>query len=87
MVELKFHSDGFQELLTSDYAKAQLDKQARRIAAAANAVPSTTTPAHDEPYYRTEDASNSQRARVQIKTTGPRSVRHEHLTQALLRSL
>ena len=86
-IRFEFDPAGFRDLLTSSEAKAELNRRARSMATRANAVPSTTEPAATEPYYEVVDASNRDRARVRVQTTGARSVRHENKTHALLREL
>lgn len=76
---------GFAELRTSGFAQAELKKHADRIEAAANAIPSTTSPAATEPYYQSHEAGDDQRARYRIATTSIRSSRHEAKTHALQR--
>lgn len=84
---LQFHKDGFRELRTSPQAKALLEREAEQIAARANASPSTTSPAATEPYYELQDATDNDRARYRIKTTGPRAARHEAKTQTLQKAI
>jgi len=86
-MRIAFNPAGFNELLTSAGAETLVDGHAQRMAAAANAVPSTTEPAATEPYYEVVEASDGKRARRRIRTTGPRASKHEAKTQALLRSL
>lgn len=86
-MKIEFHSEGFRELLRSGAARKLLAEKAAPITQQANAVPSTTEPAATDPYYRTRDVTDNQRAKRRIETTGPRSVRHEHKTQALLRQI
>ena len=85
-MSIKFvrNTAGFNALRKSFDAEAKA--KAERIEAAANAIPSTTQPAATEPYYETVDASDEARPRYRVKTTGPRSQRHEVKTQALLRA-
>lgn len=95
MAQIDFHDDGFRELLNSDGVDALVNLHAHRIAAGANAVPSTTNPPHDRPYYKVEDpreallpvAFNGDRARRRVVTDGARAAAHEAKTHALLRQL
>lgn len=50
-MKVKFNEAGFRELLTGAAAQGLVEGQAQRMAAGANAVPSTTKPAHQGPYY------------------------------------
>lgn len=86
-MRIKFHEAGFRELLTSAGAEALVQAEAERLAASANAVGSTTSPAHTLPYYVVEDASDDDRARRRVVTDGPRAAAHEARTQALERGL
>ena len=61
--------------------------KAESIAAAANAIPSTTDPATDEPYYEVFEAGDGSRARYRVATASLRAQRHEAKTQALQRAL
>lgn len=78
---------GFDALRTSAGANALVRAAAERVEAAANAIPSTTTPAATEPYYEAYDASDENRARYRVATTSIRASRHEAKTDALLRGL
>lgn len=86
-MKITFNNAGFDALRTSPAAQALAKEHAEKIAAAANAIPSTTTPAATEPYYETHEAGDEHRARYRIATTGARASRHEVKTQALLRGL
>lgn len=86
-MRIEFNAAGFRELLTSAAAEQLLRSHAERIAATANAVPSTTEPAAIEDYYEIEDGSDNNRARLRIRAASRRAVRHEAKTQALLRVL
>jgi len=86
-IKFKRNTAGFNELRTSAGAKALVREHAEKVAAAANAIPSTTTPAATEPYYEVVESGDAKRARDRIKTTGPRASRHEAKTKALLRGL
>jgi hypothetical protein len=86
-MKIRFNNKGFDELRTSAGAQALVKQHADRIEAAANAIPSTTTPAATEPYYESHEAGDEHRARYRIATTGIRAYRHDVKTQALLRSL
>lgn len=86
-VRIQINHAGFQELLTGDAAQSILDEPAKRIVDKANAVPSTTSPAYDQPYYEVTDASDAERARRRIIGTGARSMAHEAKTQALLKAI
>jgi hypothetical protein len=87
MARFKVNDDAFAKLRTSAAAKALVRKEAEEIAARANAVASTTEPAADEPYYKTWDATDEERARYRVATTGLRSARHEAKTQALQKAI
>ena len=78
---------GFDQLRTSPAAQALIKAEADNLEAAANAIPSTTSPAATEPYYETYEAGDESRARYRVVTTGPRAARHEAKTDALLRGL
>lgn len=86
-MRIKFNDAGFNELLTSAAANALLDEHAESMAERANAVPSTTDPAHTEPYYEIQDGSDGKRARRRIYADGGRAMAHEAKTQALQRAL
>ena len=78
---------GFNELRTRAATDALVRNEAEKVAASANAIPSTTTPAATEPYYEVVESGDEKRARYRVKTTGLRSSKHEAKTNALLRSL
>jgi hypothetical protein len=86
-VRFKRNEAGFNALRTSPVYKAMLKGHADRIESAANAIPSTTTPAATEPYYETYDASDERRSRYRIATANLRAQRHEARTFALNRAL
>lgn len=86
-MRIEFNDAGFAELLTSAAVEALVEEQAQKLCAAANRVPSTTSPPASEPYYEVQDASDGQRARRRVRATSQRAVRHDTKTQALLRSL
>lgn len=86
-VRIQFNEAGFRELLTGAGAQGLVEEQADRMAAGANAVPSTTQPAHTGPYYQVEDGSDGDRARRRVVTTDARAAAHEAKTHALLRQL
>lgn len=86
-VRVKFSEAGFRALLTGAGSQGLVEEHAERVAAAANAVPSTTSPAHDQPYYKIEDGSDAKRARRRVVSDGARAAVHEAKTQALLRAL
>lgn len=86
-MRIDWNDAGFDALLTSGQAQALVAKHADAIADAANAVPSTTSPASEEPYYVVEDASDEHRARARVQTNGPRAANHEAKTQALQQAL
>lgn len=86
-MKVKFNEAGFRELLTGAAAQGLVEGQAQRMAAGANAVPSTTKPAHQGPYYKVEDGSDGKRARRRVVTTDARAAAHEAKTHALLRQL
>lgn len=87
MAQIDFHDSGFRELLNSDGVDALVNLHAHRIAAGANAVPSTTNPPHDQAYYKVEDGSDGDRSRRRVVTDGARAAAHEAKTHALLRQL
>lgn len=87
MAQIDFHDDGFRELLNSDGVQALVNLYAHRIAAGANSMPSTTAPAHDQPYYKVEDPADGDRARRRVVSDGARAAAHEVKTHALLRQL
>ena len=86
-MKFRINEAGFDQLRTSGQAQSEVKERAERIAAAANAIPSTTSPAATEPYYETYEAGDESRARYRVVTTGPRAARHEAKTKALLRGL
>ena len=86
-MKIRFNNRGFDELRTSAGAQALVREHADKLAAAANAIPSTTTPAATEPYYEAHEAGDSHRARYRVATTSIRASRHEAKTHALLRGL
>jgi hypothetical protein len=77
---------GFNALRTSATANALIREPAERIAAGANAIPSTTSPAATEPYYEVKEAGDEKRARYRVTTTSIRASRHEAKTFALHRA-
>lgn len=87
MVRIEFNSSGFDELLTSAGADALVKKHADETAERANAVPSTTTPAATEPYYKVYEAGDRHRARHRVVTASGRAIAHEAKTNALQRSI
>ena len=82
MANIKFNPAAFEAILTSSTVKAKVKGLAEEMADAANAVPPTTSPAPNEPYYEVQDGTTD-RARYRVRTTGRRAVRHEAKTQAL----
>lgn len=86
-MRITFNDAGFDELLTSAGAIALVKKPAEEMASRANADPSTTKPAHDEPYYQIEDGSDGHRARFRVYAAGARASQHEAKTNALQRAL
>lgn len=86
-MRIKFHDAGFDALLTGSFAQGLVDEHADPMAERANAVPSTTQPAHDKPYYVVEDGSDNKRARRRIRADGARAMRHEAKTNALQKAL
>lgn len=86
-MRITFNDAGFRQLRTSAAATAMLKGHADRIAEAANAVPSTTSPAATEPYYEVHDGSDAKRSRFRVVTANRRAVGHEAKTQALLKGL
>lgn len=86
-VKYTVSSATIRRMMTSAGVKAEVHERGLRLAANANEVPSTTTPAHDGLYYEAVEASDDKRARTRVQTTGPRAVNHEAITQALLRAV
>jgi hypothetical protein len=86
-MKIRFNNKGFDALRTSAGAQALVREHADKLAVAANAVPSTTTPAATAPYYEAHEAGDEHRARYRVATTGIRASRHEMKTHALLRGL
>lgn len=86
-MRIDWNDAGFDALLTSGQTQALVTERAEAIAEAANAVPSTTSPAASEPYYVVDDASDEHRARARVRTNGPRAANHEAKTQALQQGL
>jgi len=87
-IRIEFHEAGFRELLTSAGAKALVRGYAEDMAAKANAVPSTTSPAATEPYYEVkEDEADGDRARYRVRTMSDRAAKHEMKTQALQKAI
>ncbi len=84
---LQFHDAGFRELRTSSAANSIVKGLAEEMAERANAVPSTTEPAATEPYYEVQEASDEERARYRVRTTGARAAKHDAKTQALNKAL
>ncbi|MCB1287420.1 MAG: hypothetical protein KDB47_06935 [Mycobacterium sp.] len=87
MARIVFNPAGFRELLTSPEVTGMLKEHADSLAERANAVPSTTSPAANEPYYHVYEASDEQRARFRVASRGLRAARHEAKTQALQKGL
>lgn len=85
-MRIAFHSSGFRDLLTSAGAQELVQEQADKIAVRANATPSTTSPAHTEPYYEVA-AEAVKRARAFVQTAGARAIVHEQKTGALTKAL
>lgn len=90
-IKVTINEAGFRELLTSNATDDLVRGHAERMAADANAVPSTTDPESDLSYYEVEDGSDAERARYRVHTAyginSTRAVRHEARTQALQKSL
>ena len=89
-IRFKRNVAGFNALRTSAWADGLVKAKAESIEAAANAIPSTTSPAATEPYYEAKkvaEAADTKRARYRVVTTNIRAVNHEVKTQALLRGL
>lgn len=86
-IRFRINEAGFDALRTSAAADALVREKAEKVAAAANAIPSTTSPAATEPYYEVEEAGDNRRSRYRVRTTGLRSSRHEAKTQALQKGL
>jgi hypothetical protein len=87
LMRINFNKEGFRELRTSSAAKALIEGHADRICGQANSIASTTEPAATQPYYESEDGSDSDRARYRVHTAGVRAARHEAKTQALQKSM
>jgi hypothetical protein len=86
-IKFKRNDAGFNELRTRPATDARVKSEAENLATAANAIPSTTSPAATEPYYEVVDAGSEKRARYRVKTTSVRARLHDTKTQALLRGL
>lgn len=86
-VKYTVSSATIRKMMTSAGVKAEVHERGLRLAAKANEVHSTTSPAHDGLYYEAVEASDDKRARTRVQTTGPRAVNHEAITQALLRAV
>lgn len=86
-MRIKFHDAGFDALLSGSFANSVLDEHADPMLERANSVPSTTDPAHGQPYYEMEDGSDDKRARRRIRAAGARAMRHEAKTNALQKAL
>ena len=86
-MKFRINEAGFDQLRTSGQAQSEVKERADRIAAAANAIPSTTDPAATEPYYKSYEAGDENRARYRVATTSIRASRHEAKTFALQRGL
>lgn len=86
-IRFKRNDAGFNELRTRPAVDAWAKQEAEQLAAAANAIPSTTSPAATEPYYEVVESGTEKRARYTVKTTGARASKHEAKTDALLRGL
>lgn len=84
-MRVQFNEGAFRELRHSaaGLVKGHADEMAER----ANAVPSTTEPAATEPYYKVAEASDADRPRYRVHTTGDRSAKHEAKTNALQKNL
>ncbi len=78
---------GFNAIRKAAEFDSWAKREAEAIAAAANAIPSTTDPATDEPYYEVFEAGDGARARYRVATASLRAQRHEMRTQALQRAL
>ncbi|MCV7080276.1 hypothetical protein [Mycolicibacterium insubricum] len=70
-MDITFNNAGFRELLTGPIAQHAVETNARAVAGRANSVPSTTSPAHDKPYYVVKDGSDNKRARRRVITDAP----------------
>lgn len=86
-IRFKPNYPGFNALRTSAAADSLVKAKAESIESAANAIPSTTSPAATEPYYEAKEAADAKRARYRVVTANVRAQRHEVKTQALLRGL
>lgn len=86
-IKFKRNVAGFNELRTRPATDARVKSEAEKVAASANAIPSTTSPAATEPYYEVVDSGSEIRARYRVKTTGARASKHEAKTKALLRGM
>lgn len=87
VIRTEINEAGFRELRTSAGVHRILEEQADPMASRANAVPSSSGREPDKPYYKVSDASDADRARKRVHTTGARAARHEAKTQALQRSI
>lgn len=86
-MRIEFHDEGFAELRTDAATKELVKGYADAMAERANAIPSTTEPATEEPYYKVWDGSDEDRARCRVATAGDRASKHEAKTQALQKAL
>jgi hypothetical protein len=86
-MRFKRNDAGFNELRTRPAVDAWAKREAEQLAATANAIPSTTSPAATEPYYEVVESGSEKRARYRVKTTGRRAFLHDAKTDALLRGL
>jgi hypothetical protein len=86
-IRFKRNVSGFNALRTSAAVDGLIREKAESIEAAANAIPPTTSPPPEEPYYEAKEAGDAKRARYRVVTANIRAQRHEVKTQALLRGL
>ena len=86
-IRFKRNDAGFNALRTSAWADGLVKAKAEAIEAAANAIPPTTSPPPEEPYYETKEAGDAKRARYRVVTANVRAQRHEAKTFALNRAL
>lgn len=84
-MRIEFNDSAFRELRHS--AAGLVKSHADDLAAGANSVPSTTEPEATEPYYKVWEASDEERPRYRVATTGDRAAKHEAKTQALQKNM
>ena len=84
-MRIRFNQNAFREIRHS--ADGLVKNEADELAQRANSVPSTTDPEATEPYYEVQEASDADRPRYRVRTTGDRSAKHEAKTNALQRNI